>query len=521
VATVYRVRHLTLGTLHALKVLTQAAPDVRARLIQEGQVQAVLEHPNIVQVTDVLDVQGAPGLLMEFVEGTTLEHWLGRYDPTPDEAMALFRGICAGLGHAHGRNLVHRDLKPGNVLLALADGRLVPKVSDFGLARILQRGAFRNEIGATLGTPGYMAPEQSRDASRVDRRADLWSLGCLLYRLTVGVEPFAGEDLREILHQVETGDYVPPRALRPELPARVATVIGRLLTVDAAARPHDVAHVLAYLDGERDQLPPDGAVEPLPDPLPVTSHQPAWLSRSEGMHVARVLAEETLTHVAELAPHLRTPRRWLLDLEGAPPLSSGVTLSPTEADAVDDERHRGLVPTPVPAADARRRQRLALVAVAAVAAFVIGSSTLLGAVVGTAWFVRGGLAPEPALDRTAFATAPATPAPPAERDLVVTTTAEPKIEPPRPAAPPPPRREPRPEGSAVEYDGAARLWLEPVPGGQALHDLTAVPAGRYRILAVFEGEPEVVPAGEVVVSESGRPVALTCAPDLLRCRAGD
>jgi len=509
VATVYRVRHLTLGTLHALKVLTRAAQDVRARLVQEGKVQAAMDHPNVLQVTDVLDVNGAPGLLMRLVEGTTLEHWLARYDPTHDEAMALFRGICAGVAYAHLRGFVHRDLKPGNVLLALNDGRVVPKVSDFGLARILQRGAMRSEIGATMGTPGYMAPEQSRDASTADRRADLWSLGCILYRLTVGVEPFPGDSVRETLRAMERGEIVSSRKLRPELPERVHAAIERLLTADPRQRPHDAALLLSFVDGEIDTLSAAQEGAPLPRPTRLVTTRESAVSGTDGVHVARDLADENSSRVATLAPHLRTPAHWLEAGIGPPPLQSSVTLSP-----VPDDRSEEVVIVPAPprSADggAGAVDRRAVLGVAAVGGILAGGLTLVAAVVLTAAFLvqqrREPRVVEVERD-------PIVAEPTGEAPRVETTAKEEAAERNAPRAT-------RSRGTAVTFTGADHLWLEPVEGGAPVRDLRAVPGGRYRIVAVFHGTPEVVPAGEVVVSGSGRKLAITCEADLLRCRVG-
>jgi serine/threonine-protein kinase len=502
VATVYRVRHLTLGTLHALKVLTRAAQDVRVRLVQEGRVQAAMDHPNVLQVTDVLDVDGAPGLLMRFVEGTTLEHWLARYDPTLEEALALFRGICAGVAYAHLRGFVHRDLKPGNVLLALTDGKVIPKVSDFGLARILQLGAMRSEIGATMGTPGYMAPEQSKDASTVDRRADLWSVGCILYRLTVGAEPFPGDDIHETLRAVEAGDYQSSRRLRPALPERVHAAIERLLTVDAARRPHDAALVLSFVDGETDVLAAADEGAPLPRPVRVVTTRPSVLQGTDGVHVARDLADENSSRVATIAPHLRTPAHWLEAGIGPPPLQSSVTLSPVPEDRPEEEPPP-LVPQPGSGVDRR-----AVIGVAALGGIVAGGLTLVVAVALTAVFVAGRMETRVEVAR------PAAIASPTEEPAPVQPPTG--VEAAKRSAPPPPV--PR-GGTAVTFTGAEHLWLEPIDGGAPVRDLGAVPGGRYRIMAVFRETSEVVPAGEIVIGTSGRSLAITCDAELLRCRA--
>lgn len=114
-----------------------ASARIRERLIVEGQVQAQMRHPNVLAVTDVLDVNGAPGLLMEFVDGPSLDAFIERTPPDQAQALHLFRGVLAGVAEAHAAGLVHRDLKPANVLVATTLRGLVPKVADFGLAKLL------------------------------------------------------------------------------------------------------------------------------------------------------------------------------------------------------------------------------------------------------------------------------------------------------------------------------------------------------------------------------------------------
>ncbi|MBA2320108.1 MAG: serine/threonine protein kinase, partial [Deltaproteobacteria bacterium] len=186
-AVVYRVQHKKLGTSHALKVLLIPAPAIQERMLQEGRVQATLRHPNVVNVTDVIDVNGSYGLVMEFVDGPALDRHLWQQKHLSlEEAEIIGRGILAGVAAAHAQSMIHRDLKPANILLARSErGDLVPKVTDFGLAKIL-RGtsldtASATRTGHTMGTPQYMAPEQIRNAKTVDERADVFSIGALLY----------------------------------------------------------------------------------------------------------------------------------------------------------------------------------------------------------------------------------------------------------------------------------------------------------------------------------------------------
>jgi len=253
-AVVYRVKHSQLGSFHALKVLTLTSAGIRERLLQEGRVQASLRHPNIVTVTDVIDVGGSPGLVMEYIEGPGLDEWLASHRPTMQEAESLFRSVIEGVAAAHDKGLVHRDLKPGNIMLAQGSGGgFIPKVADFGLAKALEAAdpeMQKTRSGVTMGTPAYMAPEQIRDAKNVDSRADVFSLGCILYELICGRPPFAGPDILSIFNAVASGSYPPPISLIPDLPARVQNAIQGCLVVDREHRIPDCHVLLAVLDGK-------------------------------------------------------------------------------------------------------------------------------------------------------------------------------------------------------------------------------------------------------------------------------
>ena len=253
-AAVYRVRHNTLGSYHALKLLKVANDEIRRRLVEEGRVQASLHHPNVVAVTDVLVVAGQPGLLMELVDGPTLEEWLWENRPTLPQAEALFRGVLAGVGRAHRAGLVHRDLKPGNILLDFTDGALVPKVTDFGLAKILSDDDSHSQTrsGVTLGTPQFMAPEQIRNAKNVDQRADIFALGCILYNLVCGRPPFQDPDILNLYNAIASGSYPPPETFAPDLPVRVSAAIQACLTVDRDARAQDCERVRITLFGDQE-----------------------------------------------------------------------------------------------------------------------------------------------------------------------------------------------------------------------------------------------------------------------------
>ncbi len=272
-AVVYRVRHNTLGTEHALKVLTLGVPSIQERLIQEGRLQARLQHPNIVSVTDVLDVQGSPGLLMELVRGPSLEDWLRGNRPSLSQALQLFDGILGALREAHRLDIVHRDLKPGNIMLSTLGGGLLPKVTDFGLAKLLadETSPTRTCTGLPMGTPAYMSPEQITDAKSVDQRTDLFALGCILYELVCGQMAFRGANTLEVFNAVAGGNYLPPRQLAPELPVPVVDAIRGCLNQQREHRIQSCLPLAAVLRGESGTLVPSEAPTLAPESGPWAS----------------------------------------------------------------------------------------------------------------------------------------------------------------------------------------------------------------------------------------------------------
>ncbi|MEZ4320163.1 MAG: protein kinase [Myxococcota bacterium] len=233
-AVVYRVKHKDLGTRHALKVLKVPHEIVVERLMNEGRAQAALRHPNVVSVTDIVDVNGSPGLLMEYVEGATLKEVLKMGRLSLQQAAAVGRGLLAGVSAAHRAGLIHRDLKPANVLMAIQGHRMVPKITDFGLVKALDgdaQGSLETRTGIVLGTPQYMAPEQFDDARGVDRRADVFSMGVILYEIVCGERPYTGKGLLEIVDHARKGAFVPIEERVPDVPE------GMRAAIEAALQP--------------------------------------------------------------------------------------------------------------------------------------------------------------------------------------------------------------------------------------------------------------------------------------------
>ncbi|MCB9676667.1 MAG: serine/threonine protein kinase [Alphaproteobacteria bacterium] len=243
-ASVYRVRHTALGSEHALKVLSTEVPAVRERLLAEGRVQAGLDHPHALTVTDVIDVDGAPGLVMELIRGGTLDEWVAT-DPPRAERLRVFRQIVLAVEAAHANGWIHRDLKPGNVLMKGTGPAAIPKVADFGLVKAVAGARFGSKgtrDGVAMGTPGYMAPEQISDAAAVDARADVYSLGCLLVFLVTGEPAFEGEVL-DVFAKVAAGAHRGLPASDPLHP-----LVERCLARDPDSRPADAGALREALD---------------------------------------------------------------------------------------------------------------------------------------------------------------------------------------------------------------------------------------------------------------------------------
>src|SRR4051794_21208686 len=235
---VYKAEHLKMGRPVALKTISPALtdrPGAVERFDREVRAAAALSHPNIVAAYDADQAGRLHFLIMEYVEGESLDRVVATRGPLPvAEACDAVRQAALGLQHAHDRGMVHRDVKPQN-LMRTPDGRV--KVLDFGLARFAgdAAAAGRTETGCVMGTPDYMAPEQALSTRRADGRADLYSLGCTLYFLLTGRPPFPGESITEkLLHHQQTQPR-PVETLRPDVPPGLAAVVRTMM----AKRPDD------------------------------------------------------------------------------------------------------------------------------------------------------------------------------------------------------------------------------------------------------------------------------------------
>lgn len=226
---VYLARQIELNRLVALKMLTgHYGPDELQRFLAEAETAAGLSHTNIAHIYEVGEHDGAPFFSMEYVEAGSLADRLRKDLPSPQDAAQLLIDVARALHFAHQNGVVHRDMKPGNVLLD-QDG--VPKVADFGIAKRLKNDSKLTRSGAVIGTPTYMAPEQAKGTSRhVGPAADIYSLGAILYEMLTGRPPFLPED-KEIAMTVRvlTEDPVSPAWHRPEIPRDLETICMKCL----------------------------------------------------------------------------------------------------------------------------------------------------------------------------------------------------------------------------------------------------------------------------------------------------
>jgi len=231
---VYRAYHPQLERTGAVKVLQGLAPDPAtvARFRHEAQAIARLRHPNIVDVYDFGEFEGTPYMIVEYEPGGSLAGKMAQGPLDPRAALTYLRGIAAGLDYAHGHGVIHRDVKPANVLLTADDA---PVLADFGLAKLLEGNSLKSMTGVTTGTPAYMAPEQVTGHD-VGPAADRYSLATIAYEMLTGVIPFDGEGLMEVLYAQVHREAPAPSSRHSALNPGVDRVILRGLAKNPAQR---------------------------------------------------------------------------------------------------------------------------------------------------------------------------------------------------------------------------------------------------------------------------------------------
>jgi eukaryotic-like serine/threonine-protein kinase len=243
-ATVYRVRHTELDTVHAMKVVREQADKGATRLEKGGRALGRIDHPGVVRVIDLLDVDGSRALVMEHVDGPTLRESISRGRLTPRDIHDIGEQLMDAIGASHNEGFVHRDLKPSNILLqAQARGRWLVKVADFDLVKQLTPDPTASTTGNLVGTPAYMAPEQAMRGGNVGPHTDLWGLGAVLYELETGRRAFGDKQLVEVLEDVMTATY--ERSLLKTVPYGHSLAIQAALQQDPERRPADCNAMLA------------------------------------------------------------------------------------------------------------------------------------------------------------------------------------------------------------------------------------------------------------------------------------
>jgi eukaryotic-like serine/threonine-protein kinase len=277
---VRRGEDVLLGRPVAIKLLLdQGDPRLIARFQQEAQILARLQHPNVITVFDS-GVDGADRfIVMELVEGPTLRELLdaeGRL--TPERAGEIASRLASALGFAHGKAVIHRDVKPSNVLLP-ADGGV--KLADMGIARLLSPEALTATL-SVRGTAGYISPEQVR-GDRVDPRADLYSLGCVLFEMLTGRTPFEG-DLAALSYAHTHTPAPRVRSINPAVPAAMDELVAAMLQKDPAQRPPTGEEVQRSLAAamRQDAVPPTAVMEPVQPPPSPMARPPEGARRRPG-----------------------------------------------------------------------------------------------------------------------------------------------------------------------------------------------------------------------------------------------
>lgn len=318
-ARVYKVRHVALGSFHALKVLDPELvgnAELRARFLDEGRIQARLKHPNILGITDVVVAPGVAGLVMDYLEGESLDKYLAHAQrpPDADEVRDIFLQVLAAMGFAHEHGVIHRDLKPSNIFLEQVHGRRVVRVLDFGIAKV--SGAEGRPVarpGSRMGTPQYMSPEQIRSAEDVTVRSDIFSLGVTLYELATAQPCFQGENDATLMEKIVRAEFVPPDVVHPGLEPGIRAAILRAMALEperrfASCREFSAALVEAAPAPSRVATPLRVPVASVPVPAAPRVQEPEAPAGMSPRAVAALAEEAGPARGSVPAPAVEKPR---------------------------------------------------------------------------------------------------------------------------------------------------------------------------------------------------------------------
>lgn len=272
--SIYQAQQLSMDRIVAIKILPpKLAQNKRVveRFFREARAVAKLSHPNIIQGIDVGESNGLHYFAMEYIDGPTLKEIIRQSGPFEEKkALEIIIQIAHALDHAHKNNLIHRDIKPGNIML---NKNNIAKLCDLGLARLM---AFSSETTpekrVVLGTPAYISPEQARAEPDVDIRSDIYSLGATFYHLIVGKVPFPAESAAQSIAQHLNQDPIPPREKSPQISNRTNTIILRMMAKKKEERFQTPAELITHLEQALELLKQE--IQTAPTPKVLTTKRP-------------------------------------------------------------------------------------------------------------------------------------------------------------------------------------------------------------------------------------------------------
>jgi eukaryotic-like serine/threonine-protein kinase len=245
-ASVYRARDRTTSRIVAVKVLALEKPFDVARFGREAAVLATVQHPNVVRYVAHGQAEGIYYLAQEWVDGETLAAYQRNRGASPRDAVAIATGVAGALGAIHALGVIHRDVKPANIIIA-GNATDDVKLVDFGIARAASEAGVLTRTGVMVGTPSYMAPEQAQGIVALTPCADVWALGCVIFEVLTGRMAFAGKTPSAIRAKIVLGEPPPLAPLCPEAPRALIALVGAMLQKDPRMRPSDGSAVVELL----------------------------------------------------------------------------------------------------------------------------------------------------------------------------------------------------------------------------------------------------------------------------------
>ncbi len=371
---VWVARHSTLDTPYAIKFLDRTLladldrETILVRFLDEAKASSSLskQSRHIVSVHDYGEQGGTPYIVMEMLDGMSLDQRIESGPMPPEEALAVLQQVARAVTHAHKAKLIHRDLKPGNVFLCRdEEGQLLVKVLDFGLVRSIQQGDKHvTQKGIAVGTPSYMSPEQARASAAIDHRCDVWSMAVLSYAMLVGKTPWPGETMQEVLVNVCRSEYIPLSVAKEELGTQFDAFYEKAFRRQAKDRHNDAEELVeAFRKAVAGGVPAaevavvvasDPAVVPLAPPAPLPTATPLDVTPSARPGITGPKQRGRMAAIAALVLVL-VALGTLLVVRGGPDPAGAATSSakppPPPATALTEPPPTPADPKPVPSVD--------------------------------------------------------------------------------------------------------------------------------------------------------------------------